>query len=76
VENLILTFKAKVQAFKVDLRSASTYLLVGVFCALNSNDLSGGLKLLLAVLNELGLESRIVFNVCRLIDAALDIAGS
>ena len=55
--------------------SHDSYLLVGVLRAVNTNDLSGCLVSLIAVLNEFLLEARIVLDVCRLVNSTLDFTG-
>ena len=55
--------------------SRDSYLLVGVLRAVNTNDLSGGLVSLIAVLDEFLLEARIVLDVSRLVNSTLDLAG-
>jgi len=53
------------------------YLLIGVFSSLHTDDLGSGLHTLsVGVLDELWLESRVVLNMSRLINATLDGVSS
>ena len=49
-----------------------TYLFVTIFCPLHTHNLGSCLKLSIAVLDELRLKCRVVFNIRWLIDASLD----
>jgi len=54
----------------------TTYLLVGILWAVNSNDLGGSFVSLVAVLDEFLLERGVVLDISRLIDATLDVSSS
>jgi len=48
------------------------YLLIGVFLAMDAHNLGGRLELLVAVLDEFGVEGRLVLDVGWLVDASLN----
>jgi len=59
----------------ITVAKVTTYLLIGVLRAINSDYLSCSLVSIVAVLNELLLEASIVFNVRWLIDSTLNSSG-